>query len=171
MVMRIPVGASRELQALLLALRGARTDVNRQVRQHSREVIGPVYKRELAERVTSRVETRVIYDSARASVSNQNVRLTAATSKRKLSGGLVPARDFSAVEFGMNSGKTVDVTATSTRGKRYSYTRSMGSRFRPNRRGGYVFYPSIANIAPRIISLWIQTAVRTLGDAIDGKGR
>lgn len=170
-MIRIPVGASRELQALLLALRGARKDVTTQVRKHSREVIGPVYRRELAERVSSRLETRVIYDSARASVSNQNIRLTAATSKRRLSGGLVPARDFGAIEYGMNSTKTSDIVATSSRGKRYSYTRAVGSRFRPNRRQGYVFWPSVANVAPRIVSLWVQTAVRTLGDAIDGKSR
>lgn len=169
MVVRIPVGASRELQALLLALRGARKDVATEVRKHSREVIGPVYRRELAERVSSRLETRVIYDSARASVSNQNIRLTAATSKRRLSGGLIPARDYGAVEYGMNSGRQMDVSATSSKGKTYSYTRSSGSRFRPNRRQGYVFWPTVANIAPRIVSLWVQTAVRTLGDAIDGK--
>jgi hypothetical protein len=108
--------------------------------------------------------------TARVAASNQNVRLSAATVGRPLAGGLDPKREARAVEFGASKDHRATYTATSTRGRRFTVTNRHTARQLPRRNPkGHTFYPAVAQIVPRIASLWVQTVVRTLAEAFEGK--
>jgi hypothetical protein len=110
----------------------------------------------------------VIVDTAVVSVSNQNIRVQSAGRGRPLSGGLDPKIHYSPVEFGAHAkGKTY--SRTSPKGKRHSVTRVMGTQFKPFRKKGYVFWPAAEEMTPRIASLYVQTVVRTIAEALEGK--
>jgi hypothetical protein len=92
----------------------------------------------------------MLAQTARITVSDQSVRVRSASSKRKaLSGGATPFEQGKGFEFGSNK----------THGRQMP---------RPRRRG-YVFYPALAEMAPRIIALWVQTSVRVVYNALEGK--
>lgn len=86
--------------------------------------------------------------TARVKVSDQNVTVTSASSKRKaLSGGATPYRMGKAYEFGSR--------------------RVPGAK--GTNRSGYVFYPAAAKMIPRLLALWSQTTFRVIAEALEGK--
>jgi hypothetical protein len=146
----LSVRQSAHLKATVLAVKSAPTDIRRDVRQQTRKVAAPAWKDALQKRATTVQQTRMLANTARITVSDQSVRVRAASSKRKvLSGGATPFEHGRAFEFG----------SSRTRGRQLP---------RP-KRSGYVFYPALAEMAPRIISLWVQTAVRVIHNSLEGK--
>ena len=67
------------------------------------------------------------------------------------------------IEFGNNP--HVREQAVSKRGK--VFTRRRGNRFGPPAKTGHVAYPAARDAIPRIASLWVQTAVRTIHEQIE----
>lgn len=162
---RLDVLGSRELQAALLAIRRAPSELQKQFRQHARAMVEPEWQKAVTEQASTRLQQRVLAQTAKASVSSQNVRLSSAGSASKLSGGLQPSKNGHAVEFGANANR--QVTQRSRKGKQY--TRRMGDAFGAPRRAGHAVFPAARSIIPRIASLFVQTVVRTLHDAFEGK--
>jgi hypothetical protein len=154
--MRISVFASKDIQATIAALTGLDRELAKQIRAASKSVIEPVWKREVAERLSSRLESRVLGNTARVAISDQNVTLKSAAIGRSLTGGGKPSELFHNVEFGADRSHV-------TRGR---HTRR---QFRPRNRRGYVVYPAAANIIPRIASLWAATTIRTLHELLERK--
>lgn len=167
--MRITVFGSKELQAVILALKTLDRDTRKEIRTHTKGMAESAWKQALAENAQTRLEHRVLVATGRVRVSDQNVTLTSATVGRALPGGLQPKRDAAAVEFGADPA-VVPYQAVSSRGKRYTVRRNTRAQLRPRNRTGYVVYPAAADIIPRIASLWIQTAARTIYDKLEGKG-
>ncbi|WP_341941729.1 hypothetical protein [Microbacterium sp. LWH10-1.2] len=83
--------------------------------------------------------------------------------KGRLSSGVPVSALARSAEFGMNSGK--QIASTSKKGK--AYTRSAGNTFGPNRRAGNVAFPAAREAIPRVASLWVQTARRTIHEALE----
>lgn len=165
---RIDVLNSRELQATLLALRNAPKDVQANVRRYTRDLLLPEFRQGMAERATAgRTQQRMLVDTARITVSNQNVRMSSATGRRKLRGGLVPSEHGSAFEFGANP-RTRTYERKSPKGKVHSVTRNTTAQLPRFRAKGYAFYPTVANLVPRFAALWVQTSIRTVLDAFPG---
>lgn len=165
----IDVYGARELQAALLGLRRAEKETQKQVRQHTRDKLLPEWKKGLAEHAETRLEHRVLVDTGRVRMSNQNVRLSSGTVGRKLSGGLTPKEGYGPVEFGADRATKTTYEATSRKGKRYRVTRHTRAQLRPRRPNGYVFYPTAKALIPRFAALWVQTVVRTFYEGIEGK--
>jgi hypothetical protein len=141
---------SAHLRATVLAVKAAPREVRKQVRSQTRAVAAPQWKAALASHARTEAQSRMLVATARITVSDQSVRVRAAGSKRKvLSGGAIPYRLGKAYEFGRKSRKATQLP--------------------PKNRRGYVFYPALAEMSPRIIALWVQTAIRTVYDAIEGK--
>lgn len=162
---RISLLVSRDLQTLVQVARGLDREVAARLRKHTRAEAEPVFQEEVRGRVTTRLETRVISDTARVAVSDMNVTLKTATIG-KVHG--VPASVLApGTEFGGVAAKTV--TSTSKRGK--SYTRRMGRVFKQPRSGGYVFHPAVRDVIPRMASLWMQTARRTVAEEFEKGAR
>jgi hypothetical protein len=129
-------------------MQSADREIQSSIRKETRTLAAPIWRQELAARPASEQQSRMLVNTARVAASNNGVTLTAATQKRPvLSGGGSPIRLGKAYEFGSKKGRGMPTT----------------------RRGGYVVYPALAKVAPRLISLWVQTVMRHAHDALEGK--
>lgn len=169
-MLRIDVGGSRELQAALLGVRRAEKAVQANIRKATKVIATPEWKKALAEQAETKLEHRVLVDTARVSVSNQNVRLSSASVGRALTGGLKPSEGYAPVEFGADRQAKTTYQRTSSKGRQFYVTRRTRAQLRPHRRKGYVVYPAAERMIPRFAALWVQTVVKTFHDAIEGKG-
>ncbi|RPE75198.1 MULTISPECIES: hypothetical protein [unclassified Frondihabitans] len=159
--LRISLHGSKELQAVVLRLKTVDREIATQINKATRAMAEPVWKEAVRASVTNRMETRVLSDTARVSVSRGNVTLKSATIGKSLAGGTKPYEIAHAVEFGADR--------ESSRQTLTSKKRHTKRQFRPRNRKGYVVYPAAAEVIPRIASLWAQTVVRTLHEVIEGK--
>lgn len=168
-MLRIDALASRELQAIILGLSRADATVRKHVRQGLKPLAQTEWQKSVREHAETRLDHRVLGDTARAFPSDRNVRLSAAGIGRKLTGGARPSEIYPGVEFGAEDRRST-YDATSVKGKRFSVTRNTTAQL-PRRTGrGRVFYPAANQMIPRIASLWAQTVVRTFAEALEQKG-
>lgn len=164
--MRITIFGSKELQAVVLAMRTLDRDSRKEIRKHVKDMAQPAWQQALAENAQTRLEHRVLARTGRVRVSDQNVTLTAASVGRPLAGGLQPKQQYHAVEFGADP-EDVTYTATSKNGKRYKVTRNTRAQLRPRNAKGYVVYPAAAEMIPRIAAMFVQTVVRTVHEKLE----
>lgn len=150
------------LRDLALAMRAVPTDIKREIGKHTKAAARPIWKQETRERGMTRIQQRVLVDSADVSVTARNVTFSSG-GKGRLSSGVPVSRLARAAEFGMNRGK--QIRSTSKKGT--AYTRTAGNTFGPNRSGGNVVYPAAREAIPRVASLWVQTARRSIHEAIE----
>lgn len=170
-MLRISVFDSKELQATILGIRAANKTVRAEIRRFTQAEVSPDWKTALAEHAETTLEHRVLADTSRVKVSDQNVTLSAATVGRPLSGkgSAKPADIARAVEFGANRNGTTTYSRRTRKGKTATvHNRHTRHQFRAQNRQGYVVYPSAAQMIPRYASLWVQTCIRTIMDAVDG---
>lgn len=173
-MLRIDVHSSRQLQAAVLAMRGASTEISRQYRQGLKAMVEPAWLAELRGNVTTRLQSRLILDTARVAVSNQNVRLSVATVGRPLSkrtggaGAAKPADLVRLEEFGGSPGYS-SYKRRRKGGAPHDVRRRVMTGYGPRTPKGEVVYPALAHMVPRVASMIVQTCVRTLHDAFEGK--
>ncbi|MFI8633994.1 hypothetical protein ACIGEP_15525 [Microbacterium sp. NPDC077663] len=167
--MRIDALKSRELLATILAIKSLDKTVRKINRQQTKRIAAPEWRKALAQHADTRLEHRVIVDTAVVTVSDQNVRIQSASKGRPLSGGLNPKTDYHAIEFGVDQSKRTTYQRT-RKGNRHRVTRRVGNALRARRwPTGYVFFPTARTFVPRMASLWVQTTVRTIANALEGK--
>lgn len=167
-LLKISVRNSKELQATILALKLTDKTLSANIRKWTRQLMLPEWQKGLRERASSRVQQRVLVDTARVTVSNQNVSLKSATVGRSLAGGLNPKSSWAAFEFGADRNKTT--TYEAIRGhSRFKVTRKTRRQLPPRSRTGWVVYPTAKELIPRFASLWYQTAIRGLYEAFERK--
>ncbi|WP_341999390.1 hypothetical protein MRBLWH7_000800 [Microbacterium sp. LWH7-1.2] len=161
---RISALVSRDLQTLIAAAESLDREVAAQNRKHTRANIEPMWREEVTFRMGTRLQARVLVDTARVSVRDSNVTLKAAhigkvhgTPADRLKGG---------AEFGANPNKLI--TQRSRKGK--AYKRRLGNAFGAPRRSGNVFHPAVRAFGPRAVSLWMQTTARTVAETFDKAG-
>jgi hypothetical protein len=164
---RISVWESKELQALLLALRGFDRDLKREIRARTKAVAQPAWQKAVAERADSVLESRVLASTARVAVSDQNVTLKSAAIGRSLKGGLRPSDSYAAVEFGADRNAKVTYDRKSPKGNTHKVTRRTRLQLRSRNRKGYVVFPAAAEVIPRLAALWVQTTIRTFYETIE----
>lgn len=170
---RIDVYKSRELLATIYAIRSIDKTLTKIIRRETKRIAQPEWVRALGRRASTALERRVLVDTAVVTVSDNNVRLASASKGRKLSGGLNPKEHWGPVERGLppkdkTYGRKGRAGNTGT-GKPHEVTRKVGTAFRPRNNKGYVFLPSAREMVPRIAALWVQTTVRTIANALEGK--
>lgn len=162
---RISLLVSRDLAVLVQAAQSLPGEVAKQFRAQTRRVVEPAFQQEMRERVGTRLEARVLLDTARVSVSDTNVTLKSATIG-KVHG--TPASTLApATEFGASPDRTV--STRSRKGK--AYKRRLGPVFRAPRRRGHVFFPAVQAFIPRAGALWFQTAYRTVAETFEKAAR
>lgn len=166
--MRIDVRGSRELQATIYAMKVAGRDLRRTLYADARSTLRNAWTDELRNRAATPLQQKVLVSTARVKVSTQSFTVTSAKSKRKLRGGLVPARDAHVAEFGAQT-RVVDVDTRSRTGTPYSYRRVQNLMHRKRRRNGYVANPAAKKLGHRLLALWVQSIVRTYRTAAEGK--
>jgi hypothetical protein len=174
-MLRIDIGSSRELQAAVLAVRAAGTEVAREYRQALTGMADPAWRESVRGRVTTRMQTRVLSDTARVRVSSQNVQLSAGLVGRPLSrrtggaGAATPGDLARLVEFGGSATKYTRYYRRSKAG-RHAVTRRTMTGYGARAPRGNAVYPALSDMVPRVAALIVQTCVRTLADAFDRKG-
>ena len=166
--MRIDVRKSREFQAAIIAVRQLDKTLRKMVRQHTKAIVEPAWSQALTRRASTSLERRVIVSTAVVAASDRNVTVRAASKGRPLSGGLNPKADYPAVEFGASQGTTT-YRRRSPRGTTHTVTRHATRQLRARNANGYVFYPAAAEMVPRVAALFVQTVVKTIANAIEGK--
>lgn len=159
---RISVLVSKELQTLMFAFRELPKEVTAQVRKHTKAAADPIWQESVRGHVVDRIQTRVLADTARVAVSDQNVMLKSGGIGTMSTG--VPKSELAyAVEFGADPNK--QIRSRSKSGTPYS--RRRGRQFNLPRSRGYVVYPAARDSIPRLTALWIQTAVRTVHEMLE----
>lgn len=158
---RISVLVSKDMGALLGALRGLEPAVRARIRRHTRDEAMPIWQEEVRGRASTRIQTRVLSDSARVSVSDVNVMLKSATIGK--THGVPNSVLASGAEFGASP--STRIAQRSSKGK--PYTRRMGPVFLPPRRNGYVVFDAVRSVIPRLGSLWAQIAYRTNAEELE----
>lgn len=163
--MRLDVRKSPVLQALIVALASVPNDVAKEVRQRSKSVIVPEFRRGLAERAPAEkvFHDRLVAPST-AYVSDKGVKLIGGAN------GMFPRE----TEFGAYRETFVDYTRKSRKGGTHKVHRRVQRAFWHYTKNGRVFYPTLKDLIPRIGALWTQTAVRTIAENTEeaiGRGR
>lgn len=168
-MIRVSAYSSRELLTVLRGLRNLDRDTKKELRRNLKPMAEQAWRQALAQHADTKLEQRVLVDSGRVRVSDQNVRLTSASLSRGLRGGLKPSEHFGPVEFGAGPRPGATESVTSRRGNQFRRKRDPHRPFKaPNRRGNVV-YPSLAAVAPRVLAMYVQTFVRGIYEAIEGK--
>lgn len=166
---KIDVRGSRELQAVIFAMKKAGKELRTSIYSESRRILGQEWTFALYERARTAFEHRVLVQGARIRVGTQGFTVTTAKSRKPLRGGLKPVEDWHAAEFGANPRKAT-VETTSRKGKAYTVTKIINRQLRRRNRQGYVVMPAARNIGTRLVALWVQIVVREFRNAFDRKG-
>ncbi|MBH0054484.1 hypothetical protein I6E74_09935 [Salinibacterium sp. SWN139] len=162
---RISILLSKDLQTLLSAVRQIPKEVAAEVRKQTKAAAFPIWGEEVRGRTASRQQVSILSDTARVAVSDSNVLLKSAA-VGKTSNGVPKSLLATGTEFGGNPNKVIH--SRTKAGK--PYTRKQGKQFPLPRRGGYVVYPAARDSIPRLASLWVQTTVRTIHEALEKGG-
>lgn len=164
--MVLSVHGSRELRATALAMRLVARDVRNDINRGTRQVMNPIWRDGVARKAQTAMDRAVIAKGARIAAGNPPAAI-AASSTRALSGGLVPAVSWSGFEFGANQSKVLTYQGRSPRGKAYTMRRHTTHQLPARNRSGRVAYAALADLGPRLASLWVQTVVRKIHDAAE----
>lgn len=154
---RISLLVSKELQTLTQAVKEIPREVAAENRKHTRINAEPIWQESVRGHVTTRLETRVLSDTAKVAVTDQNVMLKSATTGKMADGTPKSVLAFG-TEFGADPNKMIQ--SKTKAGK--AYTRRRGRQFKLPRSNGYVVYPAARASIPRLASLWVQTTIRTI---------
>lgn len=166
----LSVRGSRELQAVVLAMKAMRREIRNDINRATREVMNPVWRGLIEKRAKLQIERRTLGTGVRVAAGNPPA-LLAAGSRRALSGGLVPAEQWQAIEFGVgNHQERTTYTRRSKNGGTHRVTRRTKAQFLPRNPKGYVVWPAVEEIAPRLASLWVQLVVRKVHEAVEKGG-
>ncbi|WP_144797703.1 hypothetical protein [Microbacterium paludicola] len=153
--MQLRARRSPALKAAIEVLATIPNETAKQVRQHSKRVIAPEWKKGLAEAAPARVFHDRLVSPSTAYVSDRNVKLIAGRN-----GDWVRETEFGAYreEYNTYSRKGRKVTRRTQR-QFWHYTK-----------GGHTVYPTAKRMIPRIGALWVQTVVRTVHEAFEKRG-
>lgn len=161
--MRLNARRSPSLKAAIEVMHAVPNDVAKTVRQHSKAVIQPEWKKGLAERAPGEriFHNRLVTPSA-AYTSDSGVKLIA---------GSNGAKGFPReMEFGAKRNEFTEYQRRSRKGGTHTVRRRTKAQFWNYKPSGHVVYPTAKNLIPRIGALWVQTVVRTVHEAIEKRG-
>ncbi|SDT69456.1 hypothetical protein [Jiangella sp. DSM 45060] len=163
------VGDHRELQAVVLALKAMDRSLARDLRRDLVKTMSPEWKSVVAKHASWHMDDRVIVPGTRIASGNPPV-AQAAGSRRALSGGLVPVVAWPGFEFGSNQNRTTTYTRRNRRsGGTHRVTRNTTKQLARRAPKGRVAHPAFAELGPRLASLMVQTVVRRVHEAAEGR--
>lgn len=158
--MRISLLIDSPLATLMHVMQGLDSAVKRQIGAQTKRVALPVWQDEMRFRGDTRQRTRLA-QSAAVGVTATNITLKAGIGTLSRTASLTELAK--AIEFGNNP--YVKEQSISKRGK--VFTRRRGNRFGAPAKTGNVAYPAAKSAIPRIVALWVQTAIRTTHEEIE----
>lgn len=166
----IDVGrAPAYIRAAVLALKRAGRDLRNDINRTTRAEFNPVWRGLVQNNATYTMQSKVLSRGSLIKPGNPPV-ARAASSKRPLSGGLVPNDEWHAIEFGADRNAKRTYDRKSKNGGTHRVTRHTRRQLPARTQQGHVVYPAFAEMIPRVISLWVQLIVRKYAEAA-GEGR
>lgn len=157
----LDVRESRELQATILALRAAQKQIRLGINKEARSRIRPLWQQALNARAHDEMTRRIIVAGARATATDRNVTVHAATSRKPLSGGLVPTWEWPGAEFGART-KRIEVTQRSRAGRTYRRPLIINRQFKGRQDDGMVAFDAASEVGTKLVALWVHTVVDEL---------
>lgn len=148
------------LRTLALSMSGLDKDVRVQIGRATKAAAQPIWQESTMANAMTRQESRLA-KSAKVGVTTRNVFMRAGGT------GKIGATPLSRLALAVEFGAHPDTLVKSKSGKGTPYERRMGRAFRLPRARGYVAYPASSEAIPRLASLWVQTAVRSVHEAIE----
>lgn len=166
--MEIDTRDHRELRAVVIAFSRLETTVKREIAAATRSTLNPIWTGEVRKHVHTKMDEKVIAKGAKVKAGNPPV-LQAATSTKAIGGRLRPADDWQGWEFGTNRNKEVTYERKSEKGGSHKVTRHVTRQMPVMKRTGRVAYAALPDVVPRAAALWVQTVVRVVHEAAEGK--
>lgn len=164
----LSVYGAEELQAAVLAMKLADRDLRNDINRRARATMGPEWKAGLSQHLRGIPQQQVIVKGAKISTGNPPS-ITTATTKTKVGhgGGIIPVDQWPVWEYGVSQHYPHQYTRRSRSGRSHTVRRDVNAGAPPRRKNGYVIGPTLADLLPRLASLWVQTIVRTYMDALE----
>ncbi len=170
----LSVEADDTLKASVLAMKAADRDLKRAINTATRETMNPVWRSLVTANLAgTRAPTSAVLDKGvRIAAGNPPVAKAAQSTRNVGRGGpLVPAKHYAAFEFGAGNRNAYSrYKRKGRKGGSHDVARRTMRGLPPRNRTGWVVYPAFAEIAPRMVSLWVQIIVKKYHDAAEGKG-
>lgn len=165
----LKVGDDARLDAAIFGLKLVERETRNRINRETRAVLKPIWQQELDKQMAgTRAFTSRLLAGRRVAGGNPPV-LYAATSRRGVgkSKRLKPNEDGYLAEFGGYSTRYSRYRRTSPNGTRHTVERRTMLGLPPRINKGRVVYPAAAETAPRVASLWVQTFVRSVYEAVE----
>lgn len=159
---------NRALEAAVLALKVMDRDLRNDINRSTKAVLDPIWKQAVADNATTELDRLVIVKGARVKGGNPPEAI-AATSRKALGGGMVPQDLWPVIEFGGHYNKVTTYQSTSPKGRKYRVTRHTARQVPARDRSGRVAFAALAQVTPRVVSLWVQMIVAKTYEAIEGR--
>ncbi|WP_197080809.1 hypothetical protein [Cellulomonas sp. A375-1] len=158
---------------MVLALKLVPRDVRNAINRATTRDLGPAWKQIVAEQAARAGHNTnlVLVPGTRIKPGNPPV-LIAATSRRPIGRAkrLVPVSSWWAYEFGAADDVDRYQRKNRTQGGTHTVNRHTARGLPRRKRTGLVVFPGVAEIAPRLQSLWVQTFMYVWGQALDPDG-
>ena len=168
----LSVKDSRELQATVLALKAADKTLKGEINRATVEVGNKIWQPIVAAHATTHMDTKMLAVGARVKGGNPPTAM-AANTKRAVGSDkrLVPATQWQGWEFGaVNRNAYSKYTRKSKGGGTHKVERRTMRGMPARKPKGRVVYPAFADMAPRMVSLWVQLVIRKYAEAAERKG-
>lgn len=144
-------------------------DLSKDIRRATVQTMNPVWREEVNSRARSETDRLIIAKGARIAGGNPP-KAVAASSRRKLSGGLVPVESWAGFEFGSERDRIRSYRRRNRSGSgTHRVTRHTMRQLPARTPKGRVGYAAFAEVGPRMVSLWISLIVKKTHDAFEGK--
>lgn len=161
------------LAAVALAMKTADRELRREINTATRQTMNPVWRDAVTSRATDRFTRALLVNGAAPKIKAGNPPVAqAATSRRALkpSRRLTPAADYAMAEFGSPhpNGRS-KYTRRSKNGGTHQVSRRTRRGLPALNPRGRVVYPAFAEVAPRMVSLWVQLVVRKYHEAMEAR--
>lgn len=166
----LSVKGSKQLQAVVLALKIAEPKLRPEMYARTRAKILPDWTTGIQERINAQPYSKVntaLMKGQRVSVGTQGVSVLAAQSSRPVRKGstLTPSENWAAAEFGTKP------RVANIRGRRgqteYAYRRKIMTGFLANNRKGKFAFRQAEEIVSRSVAMWVQTVVQVFSEAVE----
>jgi len=166
----LSVKGSKQLQAIVLALKTVEPTLRPEMYARTRSKILPDWTTGIQEKINAKPYAKVntaLMKGQRVAVGTQGVSVLAAQSNKAVRPGstLTPSKNWAAAEFGTKPREEL------IRGRRgstqYSYRRKIMTGFLPNNRKGKFAFRQAEEIISRSVAMWVQTVVQVISEAVE----
>jgi hypothetical protein len=166
----LSVKGSKQLQAVVLALKIAEPKLRPEMYARTRQKILPDWSTGIQEKINAKPYSKLhtaLMKGQRVSVGTQGVSVLAAQSSKPVRPGstLTPRQNWAAAEFGT---KPRVANISGRRGEtQYQYNRRIMTGFLANNRRGKFAFRQAEEIVSRSVAMWVQTVVQVMREAVE----